>query len=309
MMARHPVRCLAGGGTVRRLSFRRVLALASFGALAGVLITPVMASYATLSPTRIVLRKPGGIFAMSPNTGRPARIRSQQNKLFAVAERGNLLAFVKHSPPSRFHPRGFDQIYLLDGNGEGNARRVGAQAGERITSIAVSPNGGKVAYTKALRFGTEIYYFTPAQPGIQTNFSTAPDEEGLSFSPDGKHLIFSSAVDQGSDLFSIDLYSDRLRRITHDAGAEEDPVYSPNGRLIAYICQLNGGRSGLCTARGDGTRERVVLSGDSYANPDFSPSGRSIVFESGEAVYTVRAVGGGLHRQARGFSDPNWVRR
>ena len=97
---------------------------------------------------------------------------------------------------------------------------------------------------------------------------------------------------RGSDAKRLEL--GRATQVTFDPGLEMDPALSPNGEMVAYakgpadrmriyVRQVSGGQP-------------IAVSPDNgpapQRQPQWSPDGSSILYQSGDSVYLVPALGG-----------------
>jgi serine/threonine-protein kinase len=86
----------------------------------------------------------------------------------------------------------------------------------------------------------------------------------------------------------------RASQITFDPGLELDPALSPNGELIAYA-QGPADRMRIYARQVSGGQPIAVANDTSRApqrQPEWSPDGSSLLYESGDSVYLVPALGG-----------------
>jgi serine/threonine-protein kinase len=112
----------------------------------------------------------------------------------------------------------------------------------------------------------------------------------------------------------------RATQVTFEPGLELDPALSPNGELIAYskgpadrmrifVRQVSGGQP-IAVSTGSGAAPQ--------RQPEWSPDGSSLLYESGDSVYLVPALGGvprlvgpGINTRAgrglRYFTTKSWA--
>jgi TolB protein len=182
---------------------------------------------------------------------------------------------------SRVH-HGSYQIYRVNSDGSGQ-QRLTSGPGSKF-SLAVSPNGKKIAFVKN-RNHDEHMLVMPAKGGDATFVVSG---EAPSFSPSGRKLLFSSGrrgESQKDQLFRLRLADGHLTRLTRQ-GTYGAAAYSPNGKQIVYAARGSNPRFGstvqLWTMGADGSH-RHKLTHPSEAStyndaPSFSPTGDRIVF-------------------------------
>ena len=144
-------------------------------------------------------------------------------------------------------------------------------------------------------------------------------DEMPAISADGRRVAFVRTLHDDTpsgrkpELYTVSTAGGEAVRLTENTVEDVNPVFSPDGRSIAFG-EVNGHRRGSVQAIGtDGSGQRTVTSaGLEYPDPDYSPSGRSLVFVGQvpgahpyeNALFTVRASGGGRTLLSRRFEDP-----
>jgi Tol biopolymer transport system component len=96
-----------------------------------------------------------------------------------------------------------------------------------ITSPAFSPDGNKIAFTKAVSGNADIYVWTRGTGTIK-RLTTHASYDGLpTWSPDGSRIAFESARSGQSQIWTMNASTGgSLTRITHTATGETDPAWS-----------------------------------------------------------------------------------
>jgi Tol biopolymer transport system component len=140
-------------------------------------------------------------------------------------------------------------------------------------------------------------------PSTSSSESAFPGRNGL--------IAFSSGRG-GRDLSIYTIRSDGsgVRRVTRARPPSgTSPAYSPDGRTIAFGSQSAENGTELWLAPTHGGRAYRLLGGLDAIPPDldWSPDGRRLVFESGAALWVVRADGRGKRRlTGDGAYEPDW---
>ena len=161
---------------------------------------------------------------------------------------------------------------------------------EWVLSFDISLEGRKVAYSNCeyVGWGSEYGIATTGLDGTQV-----------------KQLRLSEETEDGYDGY-LDSY----------------PAWSPDGRRIAFLRshrrrlqRILGENAMLVTMAADGSDERTIVSSLDWLAiwpPEWSPDGRHIAFvglrdgDSGWAIHTVGADGGGLQWLTDTLSAPAW---
>ena len=147
-------------------------------------------------------------------------------------------------------------------------------------SLAGSPDGRRLAFTRALRSQGEE---RPRELAVirtdgsgqrtlvltrQTAFGGAEDP---SFSPGGQRIAY--VFDQGA-IETIGVDGSKRRVLYHDKGIPHSPRWSPDGRLIAFAVEDDSGNGRVHVMRPDGSGVREVGPGDC---PEWTPDGRALL--------------------------------
>jgi Tol biopolymer transport system component len=152
-------------------------------------------------------------------------------------------------------------------------------AGENLLSLALSPQGGRLALTKRLPLEADIYRAPLPGSGSGALITAFEPEKFISSSR--------------RDAF---------------------PRYSPDGSRIAFTSERSGNReSWLCDSEGNNPQQLTFFGGPPAQVPDWSPDGRWICFsarpEGNVDIYVVRSEGGAPRRlttHPSGDGDPRW---
>jgi Tol biopolymer transport system component len=226
-------------------------------------------------------------------------------RLPALAAGSSSVAYV------RYAGNGFD-VYLT-GSYAGWEMKLAHVAGTRTTSVAVSPDGRRVAF--ATPTGIE---FVVNAAGFPRRAVPLPARwrgsryGALVFSPDGRRLAFSRTWGDGragtlrDELAVIGIDGTGARSLARNPdafGSRYDPVFTPDGMRIAFPA-ANGSLATVSVGGGPVTRltqppRRVSDWKD--GRPVYSADGRWVAFTRSRGrgpseVHVVRADGSGLRQ-------------
>ncbi len=164
---------------------------------------------------------------------------------------------------------GGSQIYLVDAEGRGDARRLTQSNG--IDTEAVFSANGQYIYFVSDRGGSPQIYRMSANGGSAErvtfngsyNISPAP-------SPDGRYLAYISKVGSSYKLHVLDLSSGSTSAIT-STWSDERPSFSPNSKLILFASKQDG-REVLMTTTVDGkVKTKLASPGGDIREPSWGP--------------------------------------
>lgn len=174
--------------------------------------------------------------------------------------------------------------------------------GLEVRSVAASPDGRRIAYSKGRRVANA--WRVPIGPEAPTTWA---DAEQLTFdqafievveaSRDGRQILFSS--DRSG---SIQLWGGRPgeagfpRQVTFDAEPSWSPRFSPDGSRIAFYSLLDGHRAIFTMPGGGGARTPHTGGPHMDIDPSWAPDGRTLTFTSDRTgnfdVWTVDLANG-----------------
>lgn len=190
------------------------------------------------------------------------------------------------------------QIYSMDSDGshQTNLSAAGGGANQLDIQPSVSPNGKRIAFTRALIFPGP----TPAQPLIvgqiftmridgshQMNISNdaaVASESGPSWTEDGSSILFVKLPRGGFPGFGGSIW---IRKANGQGSPEQvtagpndaNPAMSPDGDLIAFSRPMSDGTRHLMLMKADGSETPRDLG--MGAKPDWSPDGTRLVYGQG----------------------------
>jgi TolB protein len=171
---------------------------------------------------------------------------------------------------------------------------------------ALSPNGKKIAYVKAVKGAPQIFTMNAdgANKKQLTDFTNGADEPA--WSPNGKRIVYVRYGASASTIWhmSASTGGDRQRVVgTTDPQGRQwypgAPAWSPNGKRIAFVGMPNGPGTGVVytiTPTGSGLTRLTPLK--AFAGlPEWSPDGARIAYavtspERGtSAIHTMKPDG------------------
>jgi serine/threonine-protein kinase len=219
----------------------------------------------------------------------------------------------------------------IDAPGLGERRlvwrdRSGAKLGDAgsphatLTTVALSPDGKKVAYSAAEQNHPDVWILD-LERMVRTRLTFAPQNDAFPvWTPSGKEIVFTSFERSGDG----DLYIQSA-----DGTGEPRPViagptsdfshdWSPDGATLLFVRRDSKSGNDLWTIRRKSTGEFEQASPwlatpFTDHSPRFSPDGRYVLYESNESgrfeVY-IRPFAGGGRRQisSGGGADARWRR-
>lgn len=167
-------------------------------------------------------------------------------------------------------------IYTRRSNGT-RLRRI-ATGGGRVDYPAFSPLGRRIAETKSVAGGTQIWVGYLDGAGLR--LTTGPTDTMPTWSPDAAGLAFARGPKGRRDIYKILADGSGLRRLTRSARNEDAPAWSARGR-IAFV-RRNKRSSDIYVINSKGGRARqITRSPDSDLGPTWSPSGRTLIYSKG----------------------------
>jgi TolB protein len=144
---------------------------------------------------------------------------------------------------------GNSQIYVVNSDGNGGARRVTSSAGID-TEPRFSADGGSIFFTSDRGGSPQIYRVgmaggNPERVTFEGSYNVSPRP-----SPDGKSLAYIVRNSGRFQLALMDLASKQTQILT-DSTKDESPSFAPNGRMIIYATEIRG-RGVLAAVSSDG---------------------------------------------------------
>ena len=190
---------------------------------------------------------------------------------------------------------GVRQVFSVNPNGSNRRRVTNERFG--VLSLAVSPRGERIAYTRPSAAGEINIYSARGRDGkARRKLTSIPASRGFAnsptFSANGRLIAYEMAdpVSGRSARLMVMRSNGRGKRVLARVPGFylEDPAFSPNGRRVAYtvVLDFDVADRQIETARvSDGKGRRLVVAEQaaddkSFVQPDYSPNGEKIAFIS-----------------------------
>ena len=193
------------------------------------------------------------------------------------------------------------------------------------TSLAVSPDGGRLAFSAKFQ-GRDRLFIWDLNKGRELRrhaFEKIVSIASPAWSPDGGQIAFSGAGPGGDvDLYIADADGGQVRALTRDLYDDRDPDWHPDGRYLVFSSdRWSGGREGLYNLfvldLESGQIQALTRGQHSDLQPAWSPDGNLVAFTSDRDrmydLYTTRFGGEGaasprrLTHMLTGAFDPAWA--
>ena len=187
--------------------------------------------------------------------------------------------------------------------------------GHADITFAVAPQGDAIVFNAVGDGGRDLYRLDIATRRV-TRIATTPDYElSPDVSADRKSVVYAAGKfgDRADHVFLRSLDGQSVKQLTVEDANDASPAFSRDGSLIVFTRAKTYNWGGLasnwdaggvlCVMNSDGTGLRQITRDGSIAiAPHFSPDGKTILFWSGDGMYTVATDGsrppGALNRKA-----------
>jgi len=194
---------------------------------------------------------------------------------FSIARDGSLLYLSGEEGP--------DQLVWVDRDGREQA--IDIDAGGDIESVALSPDGGRVAVSMVGEQGENVWIAELEQGTVSRLTFEGVDNQRPEWLLGGRELTFVSVVDGSRGLYTMPADgSAGPRRTVESQWPVWEASWSRDGRYVAYrVITDADGRDIRYRERGDST-ERIFLATEfGEWNPKISPGGRWLAYVSDES--------------------------
>jgi Tol biopolymer transport system component len=153
---------------------------------------------------------------------------------------------------------------------------------------------------------TGIYTIRPDGTAHRLIFEEKLDDASLvsAWSPQGTRIAYVAP----GGLWRMSAAGTQRKQLARGKGDTLAPNWSPDGKQIVFIdlAAKHGTNYAVYVIGSNGQRLKKIVGGARYQNnPVWSPSGKLIMFERGNALWTVKPNGHGQKRIATGTS-PSW---
>ena len=152
------------------------------------------------------------------------------------------------------------------------------------SSVALSPDGKKLAFTRSIVQLTDDLYVMPAAAGAEPKRLTNDNARiiGIAWTPDGD-LIFSSergGQAGASSLWKIPSHGGQPQRVLGIGTKAEYPTVSPRGRVLAYSEYMLNANVWRLDTQGGAPPAKLIASSRENGHARYSPDGKRIAFQS-----------------------------
>ena len=194
---------------------------------------------------------------------------------------------------------------------------VGTPDDAALTSVALSPNGRRVAVNRSVRGNADVWILD-VDRGVPTRFTFDPAlDNNPIWSPDASRIVFRSNRSGPFDLYERSASGAGVERPVLTSGQVKTALdWSSDGRFLLYSSlEAKTGLDLLALPlTGDRKPFPVVQTAFNERNGQFSPDGHWVVYDSNESgrfevsVQPFPGPGGKFQVSAGGGVPPRWRR-
>ncbi|HET7694672.1 MAG TPA: LpqB family beta-propeller domain-containing protein [Vicinamibacterales bacterium] len=188
---------------------------------------------------------------------------------------------------------------------------AGAAALSRLSSIAVAPDGRRVAGVLADGSGADVW-IADLSSGALTRITYGGSNVSPAWSPDGTRLFFATRTNGPYTIASRAVGGGEAARVVRTAGAHAFPSSIAADGRIAITTVTGSGHTAAAIVPAAGGAPAILETGPfNERSPSLSPDGRWLALESDESGRTeivARAVDGGARIPVSngGGTRPQW---
>ena len=175
-----------------------------------------------------------------------------------------------------------NQIGLM--NTDGTGARFVATPNIDVGTVAISPDGSRIAFEGTVDGNTDIYVVNGDGTGLRRLTNDPDTDQFPAWAPNGTTIAYDNAgakeqtddpqYSTTAEIFTVSADGGPVTRITHNRGFDAAPSYSPDGKTI-----VDESFGGLSLMKPDGTEYRKLrVSTESAFTPRFSPDGHTIAY-------------------------------
>ncbi len=177
---------------------------------------------------------------------------------------------------------GHPEIWVMDPDG-GNQKQITSYR-SWLAFPAVSPDGGKIAFTSWVRGNPAIFVFS-VDPVRDLRFynQRASVNSSPSFTPDGKQIVYSSSANGCCRIFIANLDGSGWRPVTSGSWNDTEPKVNPKtgNEIVFASSRSSGGGVGEQIFKANmegGDIERLTPGEGEASNPSWHPSGQIVAY-------------------------------
>ena len=173
------------------------------------------------------------------------------------------------------------RVYVAEVSASGGITTVGpVTEGSFDIEPSPSPDGTKLAYSRAGEFGQDIAIIDLLNGDDIRVWETRNQDHYPSWFPDGDAIIFHSRDAVGTHIFQRILESGRVEAIMKSNGPDFVGHLSPDGHRLAYSSEREGDREIYVFNLENGRDQRLTNRTGRDGYPKFSPDGHKVAYHS-----------------------------